>query len=97
VIVEGFMGMGKYEAYFNELIMKHPNNNYFFYFDVSFSETLRRHGTRQKSKTLTEAKMYELYLKSGPSEYPGERTISELLSAERAVSLIINTTRMLNL
>ena len=96
VIVEGFMGMGKYKAYFDELTAKHPDNNYFYYFDVSFEETLRRHGTRHKDETLTKDKMYELYLKSGPSGYAGERIVAETQSAEQAMALIVNTARFLD-
>lgn len=95
VIVEGFMGMGKYRTYFDELLTKHPNNNYFFYFDVSFDETQRRHGTRQKAETLTEAKMHELYLKSGPSGYAGEQIVTESMSAEQAKLLILDTAQLL--
>ena len=91
VIVEGFLGMGKYEIYFNELLTHHPAENYFFYFDVSFDETLRRHSTRQKSSLLTIEKMQELYSRTGPSGYPGECIIPETTSAERAYQLIIET------
>jgi len=91
VIVEGFLGMGKYRRYFDELIAHHPTENYFFYFDVSFAETLRRHDTRQKSSLLTIEKMKELYSRTGPSEYSGECTISEISSAEQACKLIIET------
>ena len=61
VIVEGFLGMGKYKPYFDELLAHHSTGNHFFYFDVSFDETLRRHSTRQKSSQLTIEKMKELY------------------------------------
>lgn len=88
VILEGFMGMGKYGAYFDELLAHHPENNHFFYFDVSFEETLRRHRTRQKSQSLDKAKMHELFLRSGPSRYPGEVIINQETSAEQAVLMI---------
>ena len=91
VIVEGFLGMGKYKRYFDELLIHHPTENYFFYFDVSFAETLRRHKTRQKSSLFTIEKMQELYSRTGPSEYLGERIISETTSAEQACTLIIDT------
>lgn len=88
VILEGFMGMGKYKSYFDELLNNHPESNYFFYFDVSFEETLHRHKTRLKSKTLDEAKMHDLYLRSGPSKYPNERIIHETTSETDAYLLI---------
>jgi adenylate kinase family enzyme len=89
VILEGFMGMGKYRAYFDELLAQHPDNNHFFYFDVAFEETLRRHKTRPKNETLSESRMHELFLKSGPSRYPGEIIIGEYATAEQAASSII--------
>lgn len=88
VILEGFMGMGKYESYFDDLLARHPDNNSFFYFDVPFEETLRRHTNRLKSETLDEAKMHELYQRSGASGYEGEVIIGENSTAEQAVSLI---------
>jgi len=91
VIVEGFMGMGKYRAYFDELLAQHPTENYFFYFDVSFPETLRRHKTRQKGSQLTEAKMRELYSRIGPSGHPGELIISENVTAEQACQIVTDT------
>ncbi|MET0779747.1 MAG: hypothetical protein ABWY71_02840, partial [Candidatus Saccharimonadales bacterium] len=93
VILEGFMGMGKYKTYFDELLAQHPANNHFFYFDVSFEETLRRHKTRPKSETFSEPEMHELFLKSGPSQYPGEVILSEDTTAAQAASLIIEHIR----
>lgn len=90
VIVEGFLGMGKYKIYFDKLLAHHPAENYFFYFDVSFAETLRRHKTRQKSTQLSQEKMAELYLRTGPSGYLGECIIPETASPERAYQLIVD-------
>ncbi|HEV7454602.1 MAG TPA: AAA family ATPase [Candidatus Saccharimonadales bacterium] len=89
VIVEGFMGMGKYRAYCDRLLTQHPTENYFFYLDVSFEETERRHGTRSKSKSFGTSKMRELYARTGPSGYPNERIVSEGETAQEACRLII--------
>ena len=94
VVLEGFMGMGKYRSYFDELLADHLDNNYFFYFNVSFEETLRRHRTRQKSEKLDATKMRELYLRSGPSEYRGEQMIHEATSAAEASLLIAKGSKM---
>ncbi len=94
VIVEGFLGMGKYKAYFDELLGHHHTENYFFYFDISFDETLRRHSTRQKGSQLTIERMKELYSRTGPAEYPDECIIPEVASPEQACQLIIETTGM---
>jgi adenylate kinase family enzyme len=94
VILEGFMGMGKYGSYFDELLAQHPDNNYFFYFDVSFEESLRRHAGRSKDASLTEAKMRELYKRSGPFGYPGEVIIGQDCSAEQACARIISEAKL---
>lgn len=95
VIIEGFLSMGKYKQYFDELLAYHPKDNYFFYFDVGFAETLRRHKTRQKSSQLDETKMKELYSRIGPSGYPREYVISEVTSAEQACQLIMDVSGIL--
>lgn len=94
VILEGSMGMGKYKAYFDELLVQHPSENQFFYFDVSFGETMRRHGTRHKGEGLDEAKMRELYARTGPSGYAGEQIIPEHATAEEACELIARFSRV---
>ena len=94
VIIEGFLGMGKYKIYFDDLLAHHPDENYFYYFDVSFDETLRRHETRQNSSLLNHAKMAELYSRTSPLGYPGESIIPEHLSAEQSCRLIIDTSEV---
>ena len=95
VILEGFMGMGKYQSYFDDLLVQHPDYNYFVYFDVSFEETLRRHKTRVKGDGLNEAKMNELFLRSGPSGYPGEMIINQETYAQHAVAMIVERANLL--
>ena len=94
VIVEGFLGMGKYRPYFDKLLAKHPLENYFFYLDVSFDETLRRHSARDKSQQFGEAKMRELYTRTGPSGYPNEQIIPEATTAAAACRLIIDAAKL---
>ncbi len=97
VIVEGFLGMGKYKTYFDKLLAQHPAENYFFYFDVSFAETLRRHKTRQKGSQLSKEKMKQLYSLTSPSGYPGEYIIGETTGAEEACQLIMDASGVLPL
>lgn len=94
VIVEGFMGMGKYKPYFDALLAQHPTENHFFYFDIAFEESVRRHKTRLKSEGLNESKMHELYLRSSPSGYLNEQIIGENASKEYACSLIAKTSNL---
>lgn len=88
VILEGIMSMGKYRPYFDELLAQHPDKNHFFYFDVSFEESVRRRQARPKDDELSDAKIHEYYLRSGASEYPGEIIIPEQSTAEQSLALI---------
>lgn len=97
VIIEGLMGMAKYKSYFDELLTYHPQNNYFFYFDVTFEETLGRHETRQKNEGLSESKMRKLFLLSGPSKFPCEVIISEGLTADQSTTLIVDNCGLLHM
>jgi len=91
VIVEGFLGMHKYKTYFDEILEEHKTDNTFFYLEVGFQETLRRHKTRNNDTQLSENKMKELYSLTGPTGYHGEIIIPELTSAEDACQLIVDT------
>ena len=46
VIIEGIFARKNYYSLFNELVKIHPTQNFFFYFDIPFAETLRRHATK---------------------------------------------------
>ncbi|HSX42812.1 MAG TPA: AAA family ATPase [Candidatus Saccharimonadales bacterium] len=88
VITEGILSMGKYKTYFDALLEVHPKNNYFFYFDVSFDETMTRHATRDKSVHFNADAMREWFERSGPTGYAGECVISQNLTAEQAVAFV---------
>lgn len=94
VILEGFMGMGKYRVYLDALLASHPQENYFFYFDIDFDESLKRHATRTKSAALTLERMRELFDKSGPSGYPNEHIINQTMTAEEACNLVVATSKL---
>jgi adenylate kinase family enzyme len=94
VITEGIMSMGKYKKFFDELLRTHTTENYFFYFDVSFDETTRRHETRAKSEHFTAEEMHEWYDRAAPSGYPNEHSIPEDYSAEQALELIVRVAHM---
>ncbi len=61
VILEGIFDAGRYENMFEELIQTHPKNNYFFYFDISFEETLVRHQSKPNKDDFGEKEMRRWY------------------------------------
>lgn len=91
VVIEGILYFPKSKPIFDELILKHPTNNYMFRFDVSFDETLRRHRTREKSADFGEPEMREWYKEQEPSGYDFERVIPESFTLEEAVEFIQKT------
>lgn len=69
---------------FATLFRERPRNNYLFYFDVSFEETVRRHSGRAKAALLNEADMRRWYR---PRDVL-ERVIDEHSALDDTVSLI---------
>lgn len=61
VIAEGIFEASCYGKMFEEIIQKHPKDNYFFYFDVSFKETLRRHQYKPNKDEFGENEMRKWY------------------------------------
>jgi hypothetical protein len=57
VIMEGIFDSGRYEEMFKEIISMHSYDNFFFYFDISFEETLRRHNTKHNKDDFGENEM----------------------------------------
>lgn len=72
VILDGIFNIKRHDVLFDEIVKVHPNNNYFFYFDVPFDETVRRHQTRDKIKEFGEASMRDWYGAATPSGYVNE-------------------------
>lgn len=61
VILEGIFDSERYEEMFKEIIRQHPRNTFFFYFDISFNETLRRHQEKPNKNDFGEADMRRWY------------------------------------
>ena len=50
VILEGILSVKSYSKVLEEIFEAHPDNNFMYYFDISFEETLRRHATRKTTR-----------------------------------------------
>lgn len=91
VILEGILSVRSYGEVLEEIFLQHPEENYIFYFDISFEETLRRHAKRAKSVEFGEADMREWYPASHRSDHQFEYIIPEQYSAKDTVNFIKQT------
>ncbi len=48
VILEGILSVKAYNMVLEDIFAHHPDENYIFYFEISFEETVKRHKLRQK-------------------------------------------------
>lgn len=88
VILEGILGTKGYRDVFASLFRAHPRNNFVFYLDVSFEETVRRHAGRAKSGLFTETDMRAWYRPRDVLGYDFERIIPEDSALDDTVSSI---------
>lgn len=78
VILEGILSVKSYGKILDEVFAKHPKDNYIFYFDISFEETIRRHKTRiVKNTQFGESDMREWYSAAHRSNHEFEHIIPE--------------------
>lgn len=96
VILEGILGVKSYSEVLEEIFTVHPKNNFIYYFDISFEETIRRHATRKitRGKGFGEDDMREWYPASHKSNHTLERIIPESFSAEDTVNKILSETKL---
>ena len=88
VIMEGIFDKNRYQKMFEELISLHPQENYFFYFDISFEETLRRHETKPNKDEFGEKEMKAWYKEKDFLECVSEEVISERTTMEGSIKQI---------
>jgi predicted kinase len=88
VVLEGMLVFHRYGETLRELARLCPDHN-FFYFDVSFEETLRRHATKPIANEVGEHQLREWYLERNVTGFAGETIIPETLSVEETVALIV--------
>ncbi len=61
VILEGIFVADRCEEMFKEIIESHPAENFFFYFDISLKETIRRHNTKSNKDAFGEKELKAWY------------------------------------
>lgn len=88
VILEGILSVRSYGEALEKMFRQHPTENYMFYFDISFEETIRRHKARVCRSEFGEADMRQWYPAAHRSNHELERIIPEQYSAEETVAFI---------
>lgn len=88
VIYEGISNIKTYDQYFQEIFTAHKADNYFFYLDVSFEETLKRHETRPEKSEFGIKEMKEWLDYASPTGYAFETIVPESSSLEETVETI---------
>lgn len=96
VILEGILNAKSYKPMLQEILAKHPTENYMFYFDISFEETMRRHRMRPAKDTpsFTDEDMKSWYPTAYVSIHGEERLISEVSSLEETVKFITKSSNL---
>jgi len=87
VVLEGILWSGKYGDMLRGLLDSHQGHSSVFYLDVSFEETVNRHGTRPEAGFSAE-QMRDWYNAGDVLGVPGEDVIAENSSREQTVERI---------
>lgn len=91
VIVEGIFISKKYDKMFRDIIKEHPKNNFFFYFDISLEETIKRHKTKTCKDEFGEKELKSWYKDKDYLGFVEEKNISEKRSLREAVDFIVKS------
>jgi adenylate kinase family enzyme len=94
VILEGLLTMKSYGEVFKKLIREHPTENYMFYFDISFDETLRRNSSRITKGMFTEEDMRQWYKPHDVTGYDFEHVISDRNTLKQTLGQIRNIAKI---
>lgn len=90
VIVEGILYKSRYGAMLNSLIQLFAPMTFTYYFDLSFEETVKRHETRAQKLDFGEESLRAWWMPHDTLEVDGEIRLSNELSQQDVVNLILN-------
>jgi hypothetical protein len=91
VILEGILHRAKYGPMLERLQQCHRGRTWFFYFDVSFEETIRRHATRPQATEFTPEQMAGWYDARDVLDLPDEYVIPQSSTLDETVAFIAAT------
>ncbi|WP_027941675.1 AAA family ATPase [Amycolatopsis taiwanensis] len=89
VIVEGIMRAERYANMLGDLRNDHLGKTVFYYFDVAWEETLRRHGTRPQAAEFGIDEMREWYRAGDQLGFAEERIIPQTSTLDETVHRIL--------
>lgn len=92
VILEGIFYTKHYWKMFDKIFTLHPDNNFIYYFAISFEETLRRHATKPNNNDFGEVEMRRWYNENDVLGVNGEKIIPESFTLEQTVAEIAKDT-----
>jgi adenylate kinase family enzyme len=93
-ILEGILSSHKYGPMIAALRRTHRGTTHVFYLDVSFEETLRRHGTRPQATDFTAADMRRWYKPWDLLGFDDEHVVPEASSMEATIARIAATANL---
>jgi adenylate kinase family enzyme len=94
VILEGILSVKSYAQLLDKIFTTHTGENYMYYFDISFEETVKRHRTKPNADEWTEEDMKEWYPTAHRSNHVLEQIIPESHSLDETVSYILDTSKL---
>lgn len=94
VIMEGIFDRDRYQEMFQSILAEHPVQNFFFYSDISFEETLKRHQTKPNCHEFGEKEMRSWYKEKNFFNFIQENIFSEEYSLEETVEYIRKVSKL---
>lgn len=89
VILEGILARARYQTMLAEIVAVHPQHNYWYYFDVSLDETVRRHKTKPNRDEFGATEMKAWWLGHDALDLVAEQIIAESSSVSATVERIL--------
>jgi predicted kinase len=88
-VVEGIMATARYGEMLARLARQHAGPSYFYYLDIPFEETVRRHAGRPKATAFDHEEMRDWYRPRDLLTSPSETIIDESSTLDETVSRIL--------
>ncbi|WP_212764381.1 AAA family ATPase [Streptomyces sp. I05A-00742] len=89
VILEGIFSAARWGELLHRLAADHRGTNRFFYFDLPFAETLRRHTTRPESSEFDESTMRDWYRPADLLDGMDEALIKQDSTLEETIRTVL--------
>ncbi|MGH3491229.1 MAG: methyltransferase domain-containing protein, partial [Actinopolymorphaceae bacterium] len=94
VVLEGILYADRYESMLARLHRDHRGPTHFYYFDMSFVETVRRHATRSQATEFTPEDMESWYRPRDLLTQVDERIVDESSTLDDTVDRILTDTAL---